>query len=52
MIQDMVLDELSLRIIEGAVKPGDAVTVDGADGVIEIAAGAPKKRTKAKKERD
>ena len=35
-IQDLVLDELALRIVEGKVKDGDDVTVDAVKGEIKL----------------
>jgi ATP-dependent Clp protease ATP-binding subunit ClpB len=35
-IQDLVLDELALRIVEGKIAEGDAVTVDAAKDEIVI----------------
>jgi ATP-dependent Clp protease ATP-binding subunit ClpA len=35
-IQDLVLDELSLQIIEGTIAEGDAVDVDAHKGKIVI----------------
>lgn len=49
-IQDMVLDELSLRIIEGTIADGAHVTVDVADNAIMID-GAGNGRQQEKKKR-
>ena len=44
VIQDMILDELSLQIIEGKVTEGDTVTVDAKNGTILVSASSHKKR--------
>ena len=36
VIQEMILDELSLQIVEGKVKDGDTVTADAVKGTIVL----------------
>ena len=43
VIQNQILDELSLQIIEGKIKEGDAVTIDAQNGRIVIEKGTRKK---------
>ncbi|HVW67262.1 MAG TPA: ATP-dependent chaperone ClpB [Candidatus Peribacteraceae bacterium] len=44
VIQELILDELSLEIIEGKIKEGDAVTITADDGGIEITKKGTKKK--------
>ncbi len=43
VIQDRVLDPLSMELIEGRIVDGDTITIDVAKGEVVFAKGKPKK---------